>query len=168
SEYVKQELEKYLSERPCPVCKGARLKPESLAVTVADRSISEACALSVTRAIAFFESLPLSEREQTIARGILKEILERLQFMIDVGLDYLTLSRTATTLSGGESQRIRLATQIGSKLMGVLYILDEPSIGLHQRDNRRLIDTLVQLRDLGNTVIVVEHDEDTIRASDYM
>jgi len=168
SDYVKAELEKYMSERPCPACQGTRLKPESLAVTVADRSIAQACALSVTQASAFFEDLPLSDRERTIARGILKEIRERLQFMIDVGLDYLTLDRSATTLSGGESQRIRLATQIGSKLMGVLYILDEPSIGLHQRDNRRLIDTLVQLRDLGNTVIVVEHDEDTIRAADYM
>ena len=168
SDFVKAELEKFMSQRPCPACKGTRLKPESLAVTVAGRSIAQACALSVTQAGAFFESLQLTEREQTIARGILKEIRERLQFMIDVGLDYLTLERGATTLSGGESQRIRLATQIGSKLMGVLYILDEPSIGLHQRDNRRLIDTLVRLRDLGNTVIVVEHDEDTIRASDYM
>jgi excinuclease ABC subunit A len=168
SEYVKAELEKFLSERPCPACKGARLKPESLAVTVAGHSIAQSCALSVTEAIAFFESLPLTERDTTIARGILKEIRERLRFMIDVGLDYLTLDRSATTLSGGESQRIRLATQIGSKLMGVLYILDEPSIGLHQRDNRRLIDTLLHLKDLGNTVIVVEHDEDTIRAADYM
>jgi excinuclease ABC subunit A len=168
SDYVKAELEKFMSDRPCPACRGARLKPESLAVTVAGRSIADACALSVTQAGAFFDGLPLTERERTIARGILKEIRERLQFMIDVGLDYLTLDRSATTLSGGESQRIRLATQIGSKLMGVLYILDEPSIGLHQRDNRRLIDTLVQLRDLGNTVIVVEHDEETIRAADYM
>src|SRR5207248_8988235 len=126
------------------------------------------CVLSVSGAIGFFNKLQLSEREQLIARGILKEILERLQFMIDVGLDYLTLERSATTLSGGESQRIRLATQIGSKLMGVLYILDEPSIGLHQRDNRRLINTLVQLRDLGNTLIIVEHDEETIRSADYM
>jgi excinuclease ABC subunit A len=168
SEYVKAELEKFLSERPCPACKGARLKPESLAVTVTGRSIAQSTALSVTEAIAFFESLLLTERDATIARGILKEIQERLRFMIDVGLDYLTLDRPATTLSGGESQRIRLATQIGSKLMGVLYILDEPSIGLHQRDNRRLIDTLLHLRNLGNTVIVVEHDEDTIRAADYM
>jgi excinuclease ABC subunit A len=168
SDFVKAELEKYMSERPCPACRGTRLKPESLAVTVAGRSIAQACALSVTQAVAFFEDLPLTERERTIGRGILKEIRERLQFMIDVGLDYLTLDRSATTLSGGESQRIRLATQIGSKLMGVLYILDEPSIGLHQRDNRRLIDTLLQLRDLGNTVIVVEHDEETIRSADYM
>ena len=168
SEYVKAEMDKYMSDRPCPVCKGARLKPESLAVTVAGRNIAETCALSVTRAVAFFEGIDLSERERTIARGILKEIRERLQFMIDVGLDYLTVDRSATTLSGGESQRIRLATQIGSKLMGVLYILDEPSIGLHQRDNRRLIDTLLRLRDLGNTVIVVEHDEETIRSADYI
>ena len=168
SEFLKAELDKFMSERPCPACHGARLKPESLAVTVAARSIAQTCALSVTHAVAFFEGLELTEREHTIARGILKEIRERLQFMIDVGLDYLTLDRSATTLSGGESQRIRLATQIGSKLMGVLYILDEPSIGLHQRDNRRLIDTLLHLRNLGNTVIVVEHDEETIRAADYM
>jgi len=168
SDFVKAELDKYMSDRPCPACKGARLKPESLAVTVADRSIAQTCALSVTQAVAFFEGMQLTEREHTIARGILKEIRERLEFMIDVGLDYLSLDRSATTLSGGESQRIRLATQIGSKLMGVLYILDEPSIGLHQRDNRRLIDTLLRLRDLGNTVIVVEHDEETIRSADYM
>src|SRR5215470_150382 len=135
SEFVKAELDKFMSERPCPACGGARLKPESLAVTVAGQSISQTCRQSVTQAVAFFDTLELTERERTIARGILKEIHERLQFMIDVGLDYLTLERSATTLSGGESQRIRLATQIGSKLMGVLYILDEPSIGLHQRDN---------------------------------
>ncbi|MDQ6742824.1 MAG: excinuclease ABC subunit UvrA [Candidatus Dormibacteraeota bacterium] len=168
SEYLKAELEKYMSERPCPTCGGTRLKPESLAVTVVGRNIADVSRLSVTQADAFFGDLTLTEREETIARGILKEIRERLRFMIDVGLDYLTLERSATTLSGGESQRIRLATQIGSKLMGVLYILDEPSIGLHQRDNRRLIDTLLQLRDLGNTLIVVEHDEDTIRSADYM
>src|SRR5437868_8934544 len=168
SEYLKAELERYMSDKPCPACKGRRLKPESLAVTVADRNIAEVSALSISASIAFFESLDLTEREQLIARQILKEILERLRFMIDVGLDYLTIERAANTLSGGESQRIRLATQIGSKLMGVLYILDEPSIGLHQRDNRRLINTLVQLRDLGNTLIVVEHDEETIRSADYM
>jgi excinuclease ABC subunit A len=168
SEYLKQELEKYMSEKPCPACKGRRLKPESLAVTVGDLNIAEICEHSVAGAIDFLRGLQLSERETLIARGILKEILERLQFMIDVGLDYLTIDRPATTLSGGESQRIRLATQIGSKLMGVLYILDEPSIGLHQRDNRRLINTLLQLRDLGNTLIVVEHDEETIRSADYM
>src|SRR5579872_1319287 len=168
SEYLKAELERYMSDKPCPACKGRRLKPESLAVTIADHNIAEVCELSVSKAIGFFDRLDLTEREQLIARGILKEILERLQFMIDVGLDYLTIERSANTLSGGESQRIRLATQIGSKLMGVLYILDEPSIGLHQRDNRRLINTLVRLRDLGNTLIVVEHDEETIRSADYM
>jgi excinuclease ABC subunit A len=168
SEYLKQELERYMSDKPCPACKGRRLKPESLAVTVADRNIAEVCALSVSAAIEFFERMGGTEREMTIARGILKEIRERLQFMIDVGLEYLTVDRAANTLSGGESQRIRLATQIGSKLMGVLYILDEPSIGLHQRDNRRLINTLIRLRDLGNTLIVVEHDEETIRSADYM
>jgi excinuclease ABC subunit A len=168
SEYLKAELERYMSDKPCPACKGRRLKPESLAVTVADHNIAEVSALPVSTAINFFDSLPLTEREQLIARGIMKEIRERLQFMIDVGLDYLTIERPANTLSGGESQRIRLATQIGSKLMGVLYILDEPSIGLHQRDNRRLINTLLGLRDLGNTLIVVEHDEETIRSADYM
>ena len=168
SEYLKAELERYMSDKPCPACKGRRLKPESLAVTVADRNIADVSALSISASIAFFDGLVLTEREQLIARGILKEIRERLQFMIDVGLDYLTIERAANTLSGGESQRIRLATQIGSKLMGVLYILDEPSIGLHQRDNKRLINTLISLRDLGNTLIVVEHDEETIRSADYM
>jgi excinuclease ABC subunit A len=168
SDYLKAELERYMSDKPCPACKGRRLKPESLAVTVADHNIAEITALSVENAIGFLDRLDLTERESLIARGILKEIRERLQFMIDVGLDYLTIERAANTLSGGESQRIRLATQIGSKLMGVLYILDEPSIGLHQRDNRRLINTLLSLRDLGNTLIVVEHDEETIRSADYM
>jgi excinuclease ABC subunit A len=170
SEFLKAELEKYMSQKPCPACGGTRYRKESLAVTIDARNIAQVESSSIEAAIEFVSGLApkLSEREKEIARGILKEILERLQFMIDVGLDYLTLDRQATTLSGGESQRIRLATQIGSKLMGVLYILDEPSIGLHQRDNRRLIDTLERLRDLGNTLIVVEHDEDTIRASDYM
>src|SRR2546426_1167000 len=168
SDFLKAELERYMSDKPCPACKGRRLKPESLAVTVAGSNIAEVCELSISAAIHFFDNLPLSEREQLIARGIMKEIRERLQFMIDVGLEYLTVERAANTLSGGESQRIRLATQIGSKLMGVLYILDEPSIGLHQRDNRRLINTLLRLRDLGNTLIVVEHDEETIRSADYM
>src|SRR5438270_5182244 len=168
SEFLKAELERYMSDKPCHACQGCRLKPESLAVTVAGHSIAAVCGLSVSKAITFFDGLDLTEREQLIARGILKEIRERLQFMIDVGLDYLTVDRGANTLSGGESQRIRLATQIGSKLMGVLYILDEPSIGLHQRVNRRLINTLVSLRDLGNTLIVVEHDEETIRSADYM
>ena len=168
SEYLKAELERYMSDKPCPACKGRRLKPESLAVTVSGRNIAEVSVFAISAAIGFFDQLDLTEREQLIARGILKEIRERLQFMIDVGLDYLTIERPANTLSGGESQRIRLATQIGSKLMGVLYILDEPSIGLHQRDNRRLINTLLSLRDLGNTLIVVEHDEETIRSADYM
>jgi excinuclease ABC subunit A len=168
SEFLKAELERYMADKPCPACNGQRLKPESLAVTVATQNIAEVCRLSISAAITFFDSLELSEREQLIGRGILKEIRERLQFMIDVGLEYLTVERPANTLSGGESQRIRLATQIGSKLMGVLYILDEPSIGLHQRDNRRLITTLLRLRDLGNTLIVVEHDEETIRSADYM
>jgi excinuclease ABC subunit A len=168
SEFLKAELERYMADKPCPACKGQRLKPESLAVTVASNNIAEVCRLSISAAIAFVDTLELSDREQLIARGILKEIRERLQFMIDVGLEYLTVERAANTLSGGESQRIRLATQIGSKLMGVLYILDEPSIGLHQRDNRRLINTLLRLRDLGNTLIVVEHDEETIRSADYM
>jgi len=168
SEYLKAELERYMSDKPCPACKGTRLKPESLAVTVSGHNIADVCQLSVSKAISFFDKSDMTEREQLIARGILKEIRERLRFMIDVGLDYLTIDRGANTLSGGESQRIRLATQIGSKLMGVLYILDEPSIGLHQRDNRRLINTLISLRDLGNTLIVVEHDEETIRSADYM
>ena len=168
SEFVREELEKYMSDKPCPTCRGMRLKPESLAVTIAGNNIAGVCELSVAAAIDFFEKLDLNEREQLIARGILKEIKERLQFLIDVGLEYLTVNRAANSLSGGESQRIRLATQIGSKLMGVLYILDEPSIGLHQRDNRKLIATLIKLRDLGNTLIVVEHDEDTIRTADYM
>ena len=168
SDFLKAELERYMADKPCPACKGQRLKPESLAVTVATQNIAEVCRLSISAAIKFFDTLELTEREQLIARGILKEIRERLQFMMDVGLEYLTVERPANTLSGGESQRIRLATQIGSKLMGVLYILDEPSIGLHQRDNRRLINTLLRLRDLGNTLIVVEHDEETIRSADYM
>src|SRR5436309_2013919 len=168
SEYLKAELERYMSDKPCPACNGSRLKPESLAVSVSGHSIADVSRLSVSRAIEFFDHIDMTEREGLIARGILKEIRERLQFMIDVGLDYLTIERGANSLSGGESQRIRLATQIGSKLMGVLYILDEPSIGLHQRDNRRLINTLVGLRDLGNTLIVVEHDEETIRSADYM
>src|SRR4029077_19578725 len=168
SDYLKAELERYMSDKPCPACKGRRLKPESLAVTVADQNIADVCALSIGAAIDFIDRLPLTDREQLIARGIMKEIRERLEFMIDVGLEYLTVSRAANTLSGGESQRIRLATQIGSKLMGVLYILDEPSIGLHQRDNRKLITTLLTLRDIGNTVVVIEHDEETMRTADFI
>jgi excinuclease ABC subunit A len=170
SEMMKAEIERYMTTRPCPTCNGMRLKPESLAVTIGDRNIIETTRLSVTDALAWYGSLPerLSERENQIARQVLKEIRGRLHFLVDVGLDYLTLDRASGTLSGGEAQRIRLATQIGSSLMGVLYILDEPSIGLHQRDNDRLIATLERLRDLGNTLLVVEHDEETIRAADWV
>ena len=168
SDYIKREIENYMSNNPCPDCKGARLKPEVLAVTVGGKNIYEFCRMSIRDEISFIEGLKLSEKDTIISSQILKEIKGRLNFLIDVGLDYLDLSRTAGTLSGGESQRIRLATQIGSGLVGVLYILDEPSIGLHQRDNDKLIATLKHLRDLGNTVIVVEHDEDTIRAADFI
>jgi excinuclease ABC subunit A len=170
SEYIKTELEKYMVTRPCPVCNGKRLKPEVLAVTLDDRSISDIAELSITDALDWMGRLPsiLSERERTIAFQILKEISARLGFLVDVGLDYLTLDRASVTLSGGEAQRIRLATQIGTTLMGVLYILDEPSIGLHQKDNAKLIATLTRLRDLGNTVLVVEHDEETIRTADWV
>ncbi|NOY44974.1 MAG: excinuclease ABC subunit UvrA [Deltaproteobacteria bacterium] len=163
-----EDLAEFLEVRPCPACDGARLRPESRAVTVGGRGIHQVCGLSVEDATAFFENLHLPDREASIAERILKEIRERLRFLQDVGLGYLTLDRPATTLSGGESQRIRLATQVGSRLTGVLYILDEPTIGLHPRDNARLLATLVELRDLGNTVIVVEHDEDTIRAADHV
>ena len=168
SDFVRRDIEKYMAEHECPVCHGQRLKPEILAVTVADKSIVEITRLSIGDAHAFFQILKLNDRDTQIAKQILKEITARLSFLQDVGLDYLTLDRSANTLAGGEAQRIRLATQIGSSLMGVLYILDEPSIGLHQRDNDRLIATLFRLRELGNTVIVVEHDEDTIRAADYV
>ncbi len=168
SETAKARLEKYIREEPCRACRGARLRPEMLAVTVGGKSIYEVCCLSCKESLAFFETLELNERQQFIGGRIVKEIMERLRFLVDVGLDYLTLDRASATLSGGEAQRIRLATQIGAGLMGVLYILDEPSIGLHQRDNDRLIATLERLRDIGNTVIVVEHDEDTIRAADYV
>ena len=168
NENTKARLEKYIREEPCRACHGARLRPEMLAVTVGDKSIYEVCCMSCRESLEFFEELMLTERQQFIGGRIVKEIVERLRFLVDVGLDYLTLDRASATLSGGEAQRIRLATQIGAGLMGVLYILDEPSIGLHQRDNERLIATLERLRDLGNTVIVVEHDEDTIRAADYV
>ncbi|GAB6179405.1 excinuclease ABC subunit UvrA [Desulfotomaculum defluvii] len=168
SESMRSEFEKYMSIKPCPSCKGARLRPEALAVKIGSKDIADVTALSVAEALKFFKNLDLTQREQLIARQILKEINERLGFLVNVGLDYLTLGRAAGTLSGGEAQRIRLATQIGSGLMGVLYILDEPSIGLHQRDNERLIATLERLRDLGNTLIVVEHDEDTIRVADHI
>lgn len=168
SDYARAEIESYMTERPCPDCRGRRLKPEYLAVTVGGKNIMECCDMSVTDELEFINSLKFGERDTMISKPILKEIRERLTFLKSVGLEYLNLSRSSGTLSGGESQRIRLATQIGSSLMGVLYILDEPSIGLHQRDNDRLIDTLKRLRDLGNTVIVVEHDEDTMRAADYI
>lgn len=168
SEYVKEEVNKYMSVLPCPKCNGARLKPESRAFTIRGKSICEITKMSVKEAKSFFTDLDLSEKELTIARQPLKEILSRLQFMVDVGLDYLTLDRTSATLSGGEAQRIRLATQIGSGLVGVVYILDEPSIGLHQRDNAKLLESLKALRDLGNTLIVVEHDEATTRSADYI
>ncbi len=168
NENTRARLEKYIREEPCSSCHGARLRPEMLAVTVGGKSIYEVCCLSCRESLEFFEGLELTERQQFIGGRIVKEILERLRFLVDVGLDYLTLDRASATLSGGEAQRIRLATQIGAGLMGVLYILDEPSIGLHQRDNERLIKTLERLRDIGNTVIVVEHDEDTIRAADYV
>ncbi len=168
SSWIKEEIETYMSAVPCDECHGRRLSKESLAVTVGGINIAELCDKSVTEALEFVNALELTEREKLIAAPILKEIKARLGFLQSVGLEYLTLSRSSGTLSGGESQRIRLATQIGSSLMGVLYILDEPSIGLHQRDNQKLLDTLKRLRDLGNTVIVVEHDEDTMRAADYL
>ena len=168
SSWIKEEIEGYMSAVPCDECHGQRLSPESLAVTVGGINISTLCDKSVTEALEFVDSLELTDREKMIAAPILKEIKSRLGFLQSVGLEYLTLSRASGTLSGGESQRIRLATQIGSSLMGVLYILDEPSIGLHQRDNHKLLNTLKRLRDLGNTVIVVEHDEDTMRESDFL
>jgi len=168
SEYIKTEINKYMSVLPCPVCKGNRLKPESLAVTINGKNIIEATNLSVKAARDFFSSLKLKENEKKISEQILKEINARLEFMTNVGLDYLTLDRMSSTLSGGEAQRIRLATQIGAGLVGVLYVLDEPSIGLHQRDNQKLLDTLITLRNLGNTLVVVEHDEATMRAADHI
>ncbi|MFM7825059.1 MAG: excinuclease ABC subunit UvrA, partial [Candidatus Limnocylindrus sp.] len=170
SEIARLEIERYMVSRPCPECKGRRLKPEMLAVRIAGKNIAEVAAMSIGELSGWINALPplLGERERTIAKAIVKEIAERAGFLVDVGLDYLTVDRTATTLSGGEAQRIRLATQIGSRLVGVLYILDEPSIGLHQRDNARLITTLLRLRDLGNTVLVVEHDEETIRTADWI
>jgi excinuclease ABC subunit A len=168
SDYTREQIEGYMREVPCPECGGARLKPESLAVTVDGRNIFELCQLSIARSAAALQSLQLSERDQMIAERVVREIRSRMQFLLDVGLDYLSLNRSAATLAGGEAQRIRLASQIGSGLVGVLYVLDEPSIGLHQRDNHRLIDTLMCLRALGNTVIVVEHDEDTIRVADHI
>lgn len=168
SDYVRTDIESYMTEKACPACQGKRLKPEALAVKIGEQSIYELTKLTVIDSLDFLSKLELSEKEQTIARQVLKEIRERLGFLVNVGLDYLTLGRAAGTLSGGEAQRIRLATQIGSSLTGVLYVLDEPSIGLHQRDNERLIHTLKNLRDLGNTVIIVEHDEDTMLSADHI
>lgn len=170
SEWVKRDLEQYMATKPCPVCQGKRLKPETLSVFISDKHIADVTGMPVSEGLSFFRGLPklLTERQQTIAARVVKEIIERLQFLEDVGLGYLTLDRNARTLAGGEAQRIRLATQIGSGLMGCLYILDEPSIGLHQRDNIKLIETLIRLRDLGNTVLVVEHDEETMRAADWL
>jgi excinuclease ABC subunit A len=168
SDNAREQIEGYMREVPCGDCQGARLKPESLAVTVGERSIFDLCDLAIRDATKVVADLPLSERDHLIADRVLKEVRARLQFLVDVGLDYLSLNRNAGTLAGGEAQRIRLASQIGSGLVGVLYVLDEPSIGLHQRDNKRLIDTLIRLRDLGNTVIVVEHDEETIRMADHV
>ena len=168
SDTSRERLEGFMREVPCDACRGARLKPISLAVTLGGKNIAEVCALPVGDAASFLREMDLSSRERQIGERVLKEIAERLRFLLDVGLDYLTLNRPSGSLSGGEAQRIRLATQIGAGLVGVLYVLDEPSIGLHQRDNHRLIDTLVRLRDLGNTLIVVEHDEDTIRTADWV
>ncbi|MBV8234759.1 MAG: excinuclease ABC subunit UvrA, partial [Acidimicrobiia bacterium] len=168
SDYMREQIEGYMREVPCPDCGGSRLKPESLGVTVDGRNIFELCDLSIAKAADALRTLELSERDRMIAEGVVKEVNARLTFLLDVGLDYLSLNRSAGTLAGGEAQRIRLASQIGSGLVGVLYVLDEPSIGLHQRDNRRLLDTLMRLRDLGNSVIVVEHDEDTIRTADQI
>lgn len=168
SDFMRRDIERFMQERPCHACKGKRLKPEVLAVTVGGKSIMDICEMSIDEAIDYFNSVKMSDKEQHIAAMIMKEVCARLQFLQDVGLNYLNLLRSAVTLSGGEAQRIRLATQIGSGLQGVLYVLDEPSIGLHQRDNARLIKTLEHLRDIGNTVIVVEHDEETIRTADYL
>src|SRR5436305_2537733 len=168
SEYVREKIEEYMATVPCPDCDGSRLRPESLAVRIGGLGIHEVTRMSVKRAIGWFESLELTDTERQIGRLVLREINERLRFLDNVGIGYLSLNRAAATLSRGEAQRIRLATQIGPSLLGVLYILDEPSIGLHQRDNERLIEPLKRLRDIGNTVIVVEHDEGTMRAADHI
>ncbi|MFN3484563.1 MAG: excinuclease ABC subunit UvrA, partial [Planctomycetota bacterium] len=168
SEFIKQRILGYMTELPCPACGGKRLRPEALSVRVGGKNIHEVVSMTIGQARDFFQDLPLDREEQAIARLVLKEIRNRLQFLSDVGLSYLTLDRRSSTLSGGEFQRIRLASQVGSGLVGVCYVLDEPTIGLHERDNRRLLETLSRLRDLGNTVIVVEHDEETIRAADWV
>src|SRR5512140_2088948 len=168
SDDIREEIERFRTPTKCPDCGGRRLKPEALSVTVADRPIDKVVALQLADAEKFFKTIQLTPREEQISGKILKEVRDRLGFLNAVGVGYLTLNRNAASLSGGEAQRIRLATQIGSKLMGVLYVLDEPSIGLHQRDNRKLIESLLELRDLGNTVIVVEHDEETIESADHI
>lgn len=168
SDSAKEEYMDYMTSVPCPSCHGQRLKPEVLAVTLGGKNISQVTEMSIKDIQKFFDNLELNEKQRAIGDLILKEIKARIGFLVDVGLDYLSLSRTAGTLSGGEAQRIRLATQIGSGLVGVLYILDEPSIGLHQRDNDKLLGTLKHLRDIGNSLIVVEHDEDTMRESDFI
>src|SRR5207342_3362151 len=168
SDTSRERFEGFMREVACPACRGSRLKPVSLAVTLGGKSIAEVCHLPINETAHFLRELELSTREKQIAERVLKEIQERLNFLLDVGLDYLSLDRPSGSLSGGEAQRIRLATQIGAGLVGVLYVLDEPSIGLHQRDNQRLIETLVRLKDLGNTLIVVEHDEETIRTADWV
>src|SRR5205807_7945947 len=168
SDFSRAKIEEFMSLRPCPECGGARLRAESRAVLVGGTRIEDFCALSARRALEWLQHVELSDTDRHVARLILREISERLQFLENVGIGYLSMDRAASTLSGGEAQRIRLATQIGSSLVGVLYILDEPSIGLHQRDNAKLIDTLRRLRDLGNTVLVVEHDEGTMRAADHL
>src|SRR5688572_18342552 len=168
SEDIREEIERFMTPTKCPECKGRRLRPEALSVTVAGKPIDRIVALQLKDAQEFFAQIALTEREEAIAGKILKEVRDRLGFLNTVGVGYLTMDRNAASLSGGEGQRIRLATQIGSKLMGVLYVLDEPSIGLHQRDNRKLIESLLELRDIGNTVIVVEHDEETIETADHI
>ena len=168
SDTSRERFEGFMREVPCPTCAGSRLKPVSMSVTIGGQSIAAVCALPINETADFLRSLDLSPREKQIGERVLKEIQERLNFLLDVGLDYLSLDRPSGSLSGGEAQRIRLATQIGAGLVGVLYVLDEPSIGLHQRDNHRLIETLLRLKDLGNTLIVVEHDEDTIRVADWV
>ena len=168
SDTSRERYEGFMREVPCPVCEGSRLKPVSMAVTLGGKSIAAVCRMPINETAEFLRTIELSYREKQIAERVLKEIQERLNFLLDVGLDYLSLDRPSGSLSGGEAQRIRLATQIGAGLVGVLYVLDEPSIGLHQRDNHRLIETLVRLKDLGNTLIVVEHDEDTIRVADWV
>ncbi|MGL6298589.1 MAG: excinuclease ABC subunit UvrA, partial [Methanobacteriaceae archaeon] len=168
SNYMRKYISKFMSDHSCPVCEGTRLRPESRSVTIADKSINDVVAMSISNSADFFKNLELNEREMFIAKEVLKEINERLKFLVNVGLDYISMDRASGTLSGGEAQRIRLATQIGSGLVGVLYILDEPSIGLHQRDNVKLIETLKRLRDIGNTLIVVEHDEETMLSADFI